>query len=131
MFITPSILLIALAVFCAVVMIPAILFTKEFQKVIQKMSSNYELSRISGLFGLLISFLFLSVHYKLSGGWLLVISIIGWITFIKSVIRIWFPGFCYKFTKKTILKSEGLLGVMAFVGLLFAIGLTYVALYIF
>jgi hypothetical protein len=131
MFITPSFLLIALAVLMAILFIPAILSTKKFQKAMKKFFSKEELIRLVGLFTLLSSFLFLSVHWKFTGGWFMLVPILGWLMLIKGISYIWFPEFTYSIMKKTLLKSEALTGVMAFVELLLAIGLTYVALYIY
>ena len=131
MFITPSLLLIALAILMAIIYIPAILATKKWQKAMKAHLSDKEQSRLSGLITLLISFLFLSVHWKLTGGWFMLIPILGWLMFLKGLVFIWFPGFMYKMAKKVHLKSEALTGLVAFVALLIAIGLIYVALYIY
>ena len=130
MFITPSLLLIAISVLMAVMLIPAILFTKQFQKIMKDMHSDEKTVRMTGMFSLLISFLFLSVHWKFTGGWFIVIPIIGWLSFVKGVLRLWMPKYVNKMTQK-FFKSETTVGLMAFVGLLIAIGLTYVALYIY
>lgn len=130
MFITPSLLLIAISVLMAVILIPAILFTKEFQKIIKDMTSDTKTVRMMGMFSILISFLFLSVHWKFTGGWFIIIPIMGWLAFLKGVFYLWMPKYEYKITQK-FFKSETIIGLMAFVGLLVAIGLTYVALYIY
>jgi len=114
----------------AVMLIPAILFTKQFQKIMKDMHSDEKTVRMTGMFSLLISFLFLSVHWKFTGGWFIVIPIIGWLSFVKGVLRLWMPKYVNKMTQK-FFKSETTVGLMAFVGLLIAIGLTYVALYIY
>lgn len=131
MFITPSLLLVALSVYIAIILIPAILFTKAFQKALKEMSKDTNLIRISALIGMIVSFLFLSVHWKFTGGWFMLIPIIGWAAFIKSVIGLWFPNLAYKMAQKTYLKSETTAGLIAFVGLLMAIFFTYIALYIY
>jgi hypothetical protein len=130
MFITPSLLLIAFSILMAIMLIPAILFTKEFQKATKKMMGDENMVRMGGLISLVFAFLFLSVHWKFTGEWFIIIPIIGWLAFIKGVIRIWAPKFVKKATDK-FMKSEAVVGLMAFVGLLVAIGLTYVALYIY
>jgi len=130
MFITPSFLLISFSVLMAVMLIPAILFTKEFQKATKKMMADENMVRMSGIISLIFAFLFLSVHWKFTGGWFIVIPIIGWLAFLKGVIRLWSPKFAKKSTDK-FMKSETAVGLMAFLGLLIAIGLTYVALYIY
>lgn len=131
MFITPSLLLIAMAVLLAVIMIPAILNTKKWQKAMKKTASDEVSIRILSFFTLLVSFLFLSVHWKLTGGWFIIIPIIGWLALIKAVVYLWWPEFVYTMAKKTYLKSEGMTALIAFLGLVIAIGLTYVALYIY
>lgn len=87
--------------------------------------------RIVGMNILIIAFLFLSVHWKLNGGWFILIPILGWLSFAKGVMYMIFPETIQKFAKKVFLKSEKVLTTVAFIDLLFAIGLIYVALYIY
>lgn len=131
MFITPSFLLIALAVYCAVILIPALLYPKKFISETKTLLTNIEFTRFTGLYGLLISFLFLSVHWKFNDGWYMLISIIGWLAFIKSVVRLWWPKYVAKMAKKWTISSEKSVTLWSFVGLLFAIGLVYIALYVY
>lgn len=131
MFITPSFLLIALSVFYAIILIPAILLPKEFQKAMKEITGDRALLRVTGLFTVLVSFLFLSVHWKFTGGWFILIPIMGWGALLKGTTMMLFPKFTYLMVKKTVLSSEAVLGWMAFIGLLIAIGLAYVALYIY
>jgi len=131
MFITPSLLLIALAILLVAVCLPAIVSPKKWQKEIKKIISEESLLRLLALFLLLFSFLFLSLHWKLNGGWLIIIPIIGWLTLIKALTFLWFPEFIYKKTKNLFLKSEVATSIIAFVGLLMSIGLIYIGLYQF
>ncbi|MFA4891699.1 MAG: hypothetical protein WC604_05140 [Candidatus Gracilibacteria bacterium] len=129
MFITPSLLLIGLAIFMAAICIPAILSPEKWQKEVKKIVSNESLVRILSLFAFLVSFLFLSLHFKFTGGWLIIIPIVGWLVLLKALVLLWFPALPYEMAKKTYLHSEGATALISFIGLVIAIGLTYVALY--
>jgi hypothetical protein len=131
MFITPSLLLIGLAVLMAAMFIPAILSTKKWQKAMKKIVSDTTTLRLLSMILFIMSFLFLSVHWKFNGGWFIVIPIIGWLTLVKALTYLWFPEHIYKLAKKVYLKSENTASLLAFIGLLLSIGLTYVALYIY
>jgi len=114
----------------AIVLIPAILYPKRFLKAIDEIQKNSALTRITGMIAMIMAFLFLSVHWKFTGGWYVLIPILGWAALLKGATRLLAPEWVYKMTKKW-LKSETLISWMAFVGLLMAIGMTYVALYIY
>jgi len=131
MFITPSFLLIALAVYIAVILIPAILFPKKFIEATKEITASTVNIRILGFVVMIVAFLFLSVHWKLNGGWFILIPILGWLSFLKGIMFLIFPETIQKFTKKIFFKSDTTLTIIAFVELLMAIGLTYVALYIY
>jgi len=131
MFITPSFLLISLAVYTAVVLIPAILFPKKFITATKEITESTANMRILGFMIMIVSFLFLSVHWKLNGGWFILIPIFGWLTFIKGIMFLLFPETVQLSAKKFFLKSETVLTIVSFVALLMAIGITYVALYIY
>ena len=131
MFITPSFLLIALAVYMAVVLIPAILYPKKFITALREIMESIPNLRILGFVIMIVSFLFLSVHWKLNGGWFILIPIFGWLSFAKGVMFLIFPKTMQKSAKKFFLKSETVLTIASFVALLIAIGITYVALYIY
>jgi len=132
MFITPSLLLIGFAIMVAAVFIPAILNPKKWQKSAKKIMSDETMMRNNAFMIMIFSFLFLSVHWKFNGGWFILIPIIGWLTLVKALVYLWFPKFVYRMAKKYYLKSENTLTLLAFLMLLvFSIGLTYVALYIY
>jgi len=131
MFITPSFLLVALAIYIAVILIPALLYPKKFIKAVKEVMDSKASMRIVGMNILIIAFLFLSVHWKLNGGWFVLIPILGWLSFAKGIMYMIFPEAVQKLAKKVFFKSEKILTTVAFVDLLFAIGLIYVALYIY
>ncbi|MBT3864478.1 hypothetical protein HOE67_04450 [Candidatus Peregrinibacteria bacterium] len=131
MFITPKLLLVAFAIMMIIVLFPALLNPKKFQKAIKQMVSDEAQTRLLGLWILTISFLFLSVHWKLTGGWYIIIPIIGWLALIKGCIYIWFPKTIQKIAKKVWLKSENKTGILAFIDLLAIIALLYIGIYIY
>jgi hypothetical protein len=131
MFITPKLLLIAFAIFMTILFLPALLNTKKFQKEIKRFMKDENALRLGAFFLMIISFLFLSVHWKFTGGWYMLIPIIGWGMLIKGAIWFWFPEFTYKMVKKFYIKSENQTGLLSFFELLLTIGILYVGIYIY
>ena len=131
MFITPKLLLIAFAIFMTILFLPALLNTKKFQKEIKRFMKDENALRLGAFFLMIISFLFLSVHWKFTGGWYMLIPIIGWGMLIKGAIWFWFPEFTYKMVKKFYIKSENQTGLLSFFVLLLTIGILYVGIYIY
>ena len=125
--ITPQMLLYGLSAVIAVASLPAIVNPRKFNKAVKELLSKREMIRISGVFALIISFLFLSVHWKLSGKWMMTISIIGWISFIKGVARLWWPDFVRKQVKK-FFKKENTTVAFGLIGIIIAAGLSYIAM---
>jgi len=131
MFITPKLLLIAFAIFMAILFLPALIDTKKFQKETKRFLKDANSVRMASVFLMIVSFLFLSVHWKLTGGWYVIVPILGWAMLIKGAIWFWFPEFTYKMAKKLYLNSENQTGLISFFELLLTIGLLYVGIYIY
>ena len=124
---TPQLLLFGLAGLIAIWILPALVCPKYWRKELHNLFKKPENIRIIGVLRLLIGFLILSVHWEFTGGWLMTISIIGWIVVIKGIMDIWFPGYVTKKIEKQILKSEKYIAVLGFLGVLFAVALLYIA----
>jgi len=128
---TPTNLLLALAVWILAMGIPALVNPKGFMKAMKPIMTNTEYLRIIAPFVLLVSFLFLTVHWQFNTGWdwMLIFPLFGWIGVLKGLIFLWFPKFVGKnmkmfFGSKEMMTFWGFL--ITAIGLLFA----YVALYL-
>lgn len=124
---TPRLLLFALVALLAIIDIPALVHPGRFRKAAKDFIKSDSNIRISGFFSLIIGFLFLSVYWKFSEGWMSLISALGWLAVLKGIIRICFPSYCRKTLKNTILDSEKSVAVTAFLVVLFGIFLCYAA----
>ena len=123
---TPKLLLTALIVLLAIILLPALANPKYFRKSVKGFMTNINFIRITALINLIIGFLFLSVHWKLTNEWLMTISIIGWLAVLKGIVYFWFPEFIKKRAKKTILKSDKFVSIWAFFGVVLTVILAYI-----
>jgi len=131
MFITPKMLMVATAIFLTVMFLPSLMDTKSFRKSLKKLLGDETLVKIMSIVYMIIAFLFLSVSWKLKGGWHILIPIIGWLMLIKGIVWYWFPELPGKLSKKYVLKSDNQTGIVGFIQLLMAIALLYVGIYIY
>ena len=123
---TPKMLLLGLAVLMLTIYLPALADPKGFNKAVKKMMSDISRTRILGGIFFIIAFIFLSVHWKLEGGWIMTISIIGWLIFIKGLIFIWNPEYIKKMNEN-FHKSESATTLAAVLGIIISIALIYIA----
>ena len=80
-----------------VMIIPAIgifLNFNTYQGMIGEFSKSPSLCYLGGFMALLMGLVILQFHNKWEAGWPVVITILGWITIIKGVALIIFPGGC-------------------------------------
>ena len=126
--ITPQMLLYGSAIASLIMAIPAIVSPKKFKKVIKGFFSDTKMIRISGMFGLIISFLFLSVNWRISGDLITIISIMGWLGLAKSTTRLWFPEYTKKMIKRSFLSSEKTIPLYGILVILGATALVYLAI---
>lgn len=131
MFISPRMLLIATAILLTVLHMPALLNTEKYKKAMKELTGEKNLIRIMGLLMLILSFIYLSVHWKFTGGWFILIPILGWGTLLKGITWIWHPEFVSKMIKKVVLRSDNTAGLVGFLTMIAAIGLLYVGIYLY
>jgi hypothetical protein len=78
-----------------VMIIPAIgmfLNFSAYQAMIGEFSKSPSLCYLGGLLGLLMGRIILQFHNKWEAGWPVIITILGWITLIKGLVLMLFPG---------------------------------------
>ncbi len=86
-----SFVLYALAFIMLIVGLPALATPKKFMKVMEGIVKNADMVRIMSMWTLFLAFFFLAMYPLLKGGWLMLISILGWIMLVKAVVLLWFP----------------------------------------
>jgi len=91
-----SFLLFALAFIILVIGVPALFVPSKFMKVVGGMVKDTNLVRLFSLWQLLVAFFFLAAYPLFTGGWLMLIALLGWIMLIKSVVGLWFPAWIMK-----------------------------------
>lgn len=104
--------------------LPALASPSKFGKVASGILSDKNDSRLIGLYILLLSFITLSVHWRLTSDWLLTVSILGWLLFIKGLVYLWFPEVAQAKTK--LLKDTAAISLVGLIGTGVAVFLLYV-----
>jgi len=125
---TAQLLLIYMGVFVAVMMVPAVIFPTKVRKIMMEFVGDTKIMRVMGMISMMIGFLFLSVHYKFTEGWLMTISILGWMSVIKGVGLMWCPEMAIKLYKKYYNSDKFFIAAGILMGLL-CIGLICIAIY--
>ncbi len=100
-----------------VMVIPAIgifLNFNTYQGMIGEFSKSPSLCYLGGFMALLMGLIILQFHNKWEAGWPVIITILGWITIIKGVALIIFPGGSWYVTGPTTLIVS--LGISCAVG---------------
>lgn len=100
---TPQFLLLALAAFLLTIGLPALANPKKFRKAMKSFVSDENIVRLSGFISMIFAFFFLSVNWKFQNDWMVLISVIGWASFLKGIVLLWNPDFARKMAKKSSL----------------------------
>ena len=106
---------------------PALIVPKRFMKVFGGILKNSDMVRMMGLRTMFLSFFFLAMYPLLKGGRLMIISIIGWLSLIKSVVLLWFPGFAIK-QSKVFYGTKTMTMIMGIICILFAAFVVWVGM---
>jgi len=65
---------------------------KNMQKVVDSLTANAALMYVTGMWILLLGIVMVLFHNIWIAGWPIVITILGWLTLLKGVVFIVFPG---------------------------------------
>jgi F0F1-type ATP synthase membrane subunit a len=63
-----------------------------YQRLIEDFGKSPGLCYLGGLMGFLMGLLVLQFHNRWEAGWPVIITILGWITLIKGLVLMLFPG---------------------------------------
>ncbi len=97
---------------------------KAFGQVMDDFCKNAALLFLGGLFALVIGVVIILTHNVWVASWTVIITIIGWLAFIKGIWMIVFPNTVPKFMQ-AYQKNENLLIVHSIVALIFGAVLTF------
>lgn len=97
---------------------------KVFKQIMDDFGKNAALVFCSGLFTLVVGVVIILIHNVWVANWTVIITIIGWLAFIKGVGMIVFPNTVSKFTQ-AYQKNEGLLIVHSIGALILGVVLTF------
>ncbi len=118
-----------MAVLISVFYLPALANPKKFRKALRSWACEKEVVRLSGVVIMLMALIFLTVHWKLKGEWMMTISIIGWLTFIKGLVFIWNPTWIKRIVKKwKIYNDDTYIAMLSIVAILVAAALVYIGM---
>lgn len=114
-----------LGLYLVVFGIAMLLHAKRIKAIINDIDSNPTLLLFSGIIPLILGALLVAGHEVWEANWRMVITLIGWLAFIKGAIRVTAPQVAIRVDKKFI-KQPINLKICAIVVLLLGIFLCYV-----
>ena len=123
----PQALLSGLAVLILIIHLSNLFNPKGFKKAFKSFVGDENAVRLGGAMMLIVSFLFLTTHWKLEGGWILAISLFGWLTFLKGLTWIWNPKFVKDMSTKYMIKNDTTSTMASILAIIFAIFVIYIA----
>ena len=112
-----------LGLYLVIVISGIFLNRKLMERIVKDFSDNLGLVYLSGFFSLLIGLLVVLNHNVWSADWKMIITLIGWLTLVKGIIRIFFPEKLFKLAKKF---PSGWLNVVCAIFFVIGIYLTYI-----
>jgi hypothetical protein len=100
----------------------ALLFNKQNLKMILHYYKDEEVPFLSGFLLVLFGLLFVLTHSEWSFDWIGLVTLLGWLTLIKGVIRIFWPEETVRWMKQ--MKGSPVISVSLYVGLIIGLYLT-------
>ena len=97
---------------------------KAFQQVMEDFCKNTAMVFLAGIFSLVIGVVIILTHNSWVANWTVMITIIGWLGFIKGIWIIVFPNTVSKFMQ-AYQKNESLIIVQSIGAFIFGIVLTF------
>ena len=112
-----------LGLYLLILALAALLNRKHLPRVIEELSQNLALVFMSGAMSLILGLLLVLSHNVWTSDWRVIITLVGWLTLIRSVGRVPAPGRVASVAGKL---GSGLITPMLVVFLLLGAYLTYV-----
>jgi len=93
---------------------------KYYKEMLQDFFKNKTVLYVFAIMALLTGFLLITYHNVWTGGWSVVITVLGWLAFLKGAVALVFPSFFMKMANFWIKKGYGILSrVCIILGLFF------------
>ncbi|GEM_PF-6910400 len=123
---------LGLSALCFLFVIPAIFDPKKFRQNLEEFfNAGNSLLRVAALFHLLVAFFIINTHWTIKfSSTRSIMTVLGYLIFLRGVIWLWFPGFVREKARKFLQKDYSIY-VMGFLGLVFAVGLGYLGLWVY
>lgn len=123
---------IALSIASFMFVLPALLEPKKFREAMDEFfRGGHALLRLAAFAHLFVAFLILNTHWTFNwdSGRALMTGI-GYLLVLRGLLWLWAPGWVTNMSRKFLQKEWGVY-VVAFVGLIFAVGFGYLGLWVF
>jgi uncharacterized membrane protein YczE len=101
------------------VFLAILLHHQRHKKTMNEFLTNHALLTLSGGFGILFGLLIVAAHNLWISEWPVLITLIGWVTLLQGVLRMFFPDAFVKLVKEMMLKS----GYLVWCWIWFVVGL--------
>jgi hypothetical protein len=62
-----------------------------FPAMVRQMAQDYGLIFLSGILSLLAGLAIVRVHNVWSGGWRIIVTVLGWLAIVGGLVRMWMP----------------------------------------
>ena len=62
-----------------------------FPQMVAQLAQNYIVIIFSGILALLAGIAVVRVHNVWSGGWTILVTVLGWLLIVSGLVRMWFP----------------------------------------
>lgn len=122
---------IGLSILLLILILPAIYDPKKFRTAMEEFLANNVNIRISGIFALFIAFLILNTHWTVKlNSTRSIMTVVGYLLLLKGIIRIWFPGWVKTMCRKFLQKDANIY-ILAAIGLVFALGIGYLGIWVY
>ena len=110
---------------CYLVLGAGLLFNRKvFQQVMEDFCKNAALVFFTGMFTLAIGVVIILTHNVWAANWTVIITIIGWLAFIKGIWMIIFPNTVSRFMQ-AYQKNKSLLTIHSIFALIFGVVLAF------
>lgn len=110
--------------------LPGVFYPKPYGKFVKSLMKETMMMRVMSIFPLFMSISILLQKYDFTKDWETVMSVLGWLLLLGALHLAWCPE-CLTKKVERILKSEGLLAFLCFVGTGVGVGLLYLGFYVY
>lgn len=128
----PSLAYLAILMGALIVLsrLPGIFYPKDYAKFLRSFLKETLLVRVLSFVPLTLSVSILVQKYDFTKDWETVMAVLGWLMLLLALHMAWCPDCLMKKVEK-ILKSEGWVASLCFLGVVIGLGLMYLGFYVY